>query len=163
MGLPIPAMLTDKFCGFLELDMGLRVLSLVYLGFWCFYAVLEMVFGVTYMEMIHALLPESIEEWITISWCILSAIAYLLVVIGIQINNRMLLLPGILMSIGNIVLSGVQAALHLITIIGMFSAIGGFIFCLLLAYYTICLKALYDKMGAAAPPPMECQEHFDQV
>ena len=34
MGLPIPAMLTDKFCGFLELDMGLRVLSLVYLGFW---------------------------------------------------------------------------------------------------------------------------------
>lgn len=164
MNLPIPAMMTDKFCGCLELGTGLRVLSLVYAGFWVFYAVLEIVLGKTYLEMLHYIMPESIEFIVSITWCAISALAYLLVVAGMQIDNRMLLLPGIIMSLGNVVICLLQAVLNIITIIGIFSGIAGVVYAVFLAYYTVCLKALYDKMGASAPPPpMEGQQQFDQV
>ena len=35
MGVPgVPAMLTDKFCGCIDIDVGLRILSIVYAVFW---------------------------------------------------------------------------------------------------------------------------------
>lgn len=164
--IPVPAMLTDKFCGCLELTMALRVISLVYVAFWVVFAVLEIVLGITYVQMLHYIMPDSISPYVAGSWCIVTAISYLLVVVGIQISNRMMLLPAIAMSLGNIIICLLQAALNAIMIIGIFSAIGGLIFTIFLAYYTVCLKALYDKMGAAAPPPggMEGeQQYFDQV
>lgn len=169
MGLPnvpVPAMLTDKFCGCLELTMALRIISLVYVAFWVVFAVLEIVLGITYVGMLHFVLPESISGYVAGSWCILTAVSYLLVVVGIQISNRAMLLPAMAMSLGNIVILLLQAAINAITIILIFHAIVGLIFVAFLAYYTVCLKALYDKMGQEAPPPagMEGeQQYFDQV
>ena len=40
MGVPgVPAMLTDKFCGCIDLDVGLKFLSIIYAVFWvcCLY------------------------------------------------------------------------------------------------------------------------------
>ena len=35
MGVPgVPAMLTDKFCGCIDLDQGLKFLSIIYAVFW---------------------------------------------------------------------------------------------------------------------------------
>jgi hypothetical protein len=35
MSLPtLPAVLTDKFCGCVDIDVGLRILSILYAGFW---------------------------------------------------------------------------------------------------------------------------------
>lgn len=123
-----------------------------------------MFFGITYVNMIHIILPEFIQHYVAGGWCIFSAIGYFLVVIGIQINNRSMLLPGLLVSIVNIVIALLQAALDILTIVGIFGGILGLIFAVFAAYYTVCLKALYDKMGSTAPPPpMEEQQHFDQV
>ena len=68
MGLPIPSFLTDKFCGFVELPTAIRGLSIVYAGFWVVYALLEILLGWTYLEILHTFLPEEIEYWVTISW-----------------------------------------------------------------------------------------------
>jgi len=167
MGVPgVPAMLTDKFCGCIDLDQGLKFLSIIYAVFWVFYASVELITDWTYVDMLHILLPDEISHYVAAGWCVISAICYILVIIGIQINNRSLLLPGVLVSLGNIVICLLQALLDAITIIGIFGAIGGAIYAVFLAYYTVCLKALYDKMGDSAPPPapMECQEQqFDQV
>jgi len=166
MGVPgVPAMFTDKFCGCIDLDVGVRILSIVYAVFWVFYASVELITDWTYVDMLHILLPDEVSHYVAAGWCVISAICYILVIVGIQINNRSLLLPAVLASLGNIVICLLQALLDAITIIGIFGAVGGAIYALILAYYTVCLKALYDKMeGSAPPPPMECQEQqFDQV
>merc|ERR1712001_524805 len=146
MGVPgVPAMLTDKSCGCIDIDVGLRILSIVYAVFWVSYATVELLTDWSYVDMVHTLLPDVISHYVAAGWCVISAICYILVVVGLQIGNRSLLLPGVFVSLGNIVICLLQAVLNAIILI--FSAIGGVIYAVFLAYYTVCLKALYDKMA----------------
>jgi len=109
MGVPgVPAMFTDKFCGCIDLDVGLKFLSIIYAVFWVFYAAVELMTDWTYVDMLHMLLPDVVSHYVAAGWCVISAICYILVIVGIQINNRSLILPAVLVSLGNIAICLLQ-------------------------------------------------------
>merc|ERR1711936_1132549 len=83
MGVPgVPAMLTDKFCGCIDIDVGLRILSIVYAVFWVFYATVELLTDWSYVDMVHMLLPDgvllvpSVTYWLSLAFKLATGVCF---------------------------------------------------------------------------------------